>query len=118
MDGDEVVLTLLDRKTGERTDHRYDVVLLGTGFAKQMPRIVRDMATEIGIDEITVDRSYRMSLPPSFIGTCHLQGVNEATHGIADSLLSVLAARSEEIVADLLAHRQTSSLLASVPAVH
>jgi L-ornithine N5-oxygenase len=70
-----------------------------------MPRIVRDMATAIGIDEIAVDRSYRMSLPPSFIGTCHLQGVNEATHGIADSLLSVLAVRAGDITRDILADR-------------
>jgi L-ornithine N5-oxygenase len=31
--------------------------------------------------------------------------VNEATHGIADSLLSVLAVRAEEIVRDLLGRR-------------
>ncbi|TCO60683.1 SidA/IucD/PvdA family monooxygenase [Actinocrispum wychmicini] len=106
VDGD-VVLTLVDRKSGERTRRRYDVVLLGTGFARQMPRIIQDMATSVGLAEVSVDRSYRMNLPPSFTATCHLQGVNEATHGIADSLLSVLAARAEEIVADLLAYRRT-----------
>ncbi len=31
----------------------------------------------------------------------------EATHGIADSLISVLAHRSQDITADLLAHRAT-----------
>jgi L-ornithine N5-oxygenase len=36
---------------------------------------------------------------------CYLQGVNEATHGIADSLLSVAAHRAADITADLLAHR-------------
>jgi len=107
LDGREVVLTLVDRKTGQRTRQRCDVVLLGTGFVRRMPRIVQDMAAAVGIDEVTVNRSYRMSLPPSFTGTCHLQGVNEATHGIADSLLSVLAARAGEIVADLLASRRT-----------
>jgi L-ornithine N5-monooxygenase len=107
LDGREVVLTLVDRKTGQRTRQRCDVVLLGTGFVRRMPRIVQDMAAAVGIDEVTVNRSYRMSLPPSFTGTCHLQGVNEATHGIADSLLSVLAARAGEIVADLLASRGT-----------
>jgi len=35
----------------------------------------------------------------------YLQGVNEATHGIADSLISVLARRSQDIVNDLLARR-------------
>ncbi len=105
----EVVLTLADRKSGLRTRHRYDVVLLGTGFARTMPRIVRDMAAAVGLDEISVNRSYRMTLPPTFTGTCHLQGVNESTHGIADSLLSVLAVRAEEIVTDLLAHRRAAA---------
>lgn len=110
-DGNEVVLTLVDRKSGLPTELRCDVLLLGTGFAKTMPRIVSEMATAVGIEEISVNRGYRMSLPPAFTGTCHLQGVNEATHGIADSLLSVLAARAEEIVTDLLAYRRTPSQL-------
>lgn len=110
MDGREIVLTLVDRKSGRRFTQRCDVVLLGTGFTKRMPGIVKDLASAVGVDEITVNRSYRMSLPPSFSGTCHLQGVNEATHGIADSLLSVLAARAAEIVADLLADRRMPPL--------
>ncbi|HEV3357698.1 MAG TPA: SidA/IucD/PvdA family monooxygenase [Pseudonocardiaceae bacterium] len=104
-DGHEVVLTLADRKSGTHSHHRCDVVLLGTGFARAMPRIVRGLADAVGLDEVSVNRSYRMDLPPSFTGTCHLQGVNESTHGIADSLLSLLAARAQEIVTDLLALR-------------
>jgi L-ornithine N5-oxygenase len=38
----------------------------------------------------------------------YLQGVNESTHGIADSLISVLAHRSRDILADLLARRGTT----------
>jgi L-ornithine N5-oxygenase len=113
MEDGDVVLTLLDRKTGARTEHRYDVVLLGTGFVKQMPGIVQDLAAAAGVDEISVDRHYRMGLPASYTATCHLQGVNEATHGIADSLLSVLAIRAEEIVADLLTHRRAPRLVGS-----
>jgi L-ornithine N5-oxygenase len=77
---------------------------------------VRNLAARAGLDAITVNRSYRLNLPPHFAATCHLQGVNEATHGIADSLLSVLASRSEEIVSDLLGVRQAARLLASLPA--
>ena len=56
--------------------------------------------------EITVNRHYRVNLGAGAKGALYLQGVNEATHGIADSLLSVLAVRAEDIVADLLAQRQ------------
>jgi L-ornithine N5-monooxygenase len=115
LDGREVVLTLIDRKSGQRSELRCDMVLLGTGFVRQMPKIVRDMAGAVGLEEITVNRSYRMNLPPSFTGTCHLQGLNEATHGIADSLLSVLAARAEDVVTDLLAYRAAASGLLVEP---
>lgn len=115
MNGSEVVLTLTDRKTGDCEEARCDVVLLGTGFVQGMPRLVRDLAAAVDLDEVSVSRSYRLNLPPSVRAGCYLQGTNEATHGIADSLLSVLAIRSEEIVQDLLAHRQTRELLATIP---
>lgn len=109
MDGDEVVLDTVDRKSGERTELRCDVVLLGTGFVRDMPAMVRELAVTTGAGEATVDRNYRMRLPGSYTANCYLQGVNEATHGIADSLLSVLASRSQDIVTDLLARRGAAS---------
>jgi L-ornithine N5-oxygenase len=104
-DGD-VVLVLADRRTGQLRDLRCDTVLLGTGFAPRMPRMVEGLARSLGLPEATVDRAYRMRTPDTVTAGCYLQGVNEATHGIADSLLSVLAVRSGEIVADLLARRR------------
>lgn len=115
MSDGEVVLTLTDRKTGARQELRCDVVMLGTGFVRGMPKLVRALAASVFLDEVLVSRSYRLNLPPSVRAGCYLQGVNEATHGIADSLLSVLAIRSEEIVRDLLAHRQTHELVATIP---
>jgi L-ornithine N5-oxygenase len=111
----EVVLTLTDRKNGGSEEMRCDLVLLGTGFARQMPKAVRDLAASVSVEEVTVSRSYRMNLPPTVRAGCYLQGVNEATHGIADSLLSLLAVRSEEIVRDLLSHQQSHQLVATVP---
>lgn len=112
----EIALTIVDRKTGQPAVLRCDVVMLGTGFVREMPKIVHDLAAAAGAGDIRVSRSYRLDLPPDVMATCHLQGVNEATHGIADSLLSVLATRSEEIVSDLLGLRQSAQLLASLPA--
>ncbi|MFD5183568.1 SidA/IucD/PvdA family monooxygenase [Streptomyces sp. NPDC058372] len=109
MEDDEVVLTTVDRKTGDREELRCDLVLLGTGFVRDMPGMVRDLATATGAGQATVDRTYRMVLPESYTARCYLQGVNEATHGIADSLLSVLASRSQDIVTDLLAGRGVPS---------
>ena len=103
--GPDVVLTLADRRTGGEAELPCDLVLLGTGFSDAMPPLVEGIAAAVTGDTIDVDRSYRMALPPSATATCHLQGVNEATHGIADSLLSVLGVRAEEIVRDLRAVR-------------
>ncbi len=105
MDGDEVVLRLADRRTRETSELRCDAVLLGTGFVPGMPRTIRDLAAALGIEGTTVSRNYRMNTPPNVTASCYLQGVNEASHGIADSLLSVLSMRSAEIVSDLLAER-------------
>jgi L-ornithine N5-oxygenase len=108
-DSDEVVLTLVDRKTGGIEELRCDLLLLGTGFRREMPSLVRNLGDELGLDRIEVNRSYRLLLDGPATAACYLQGVNEATHGIADSLLSILAPRAADIVHDILAHRGSES---------
>jgi L-ornithine N5-oxygenase len=105
VEGDEVVLDLRDRKTGKVEPLHCDVVLLGTGYEPRMPGLVRDLAARVGVDDIAVSRRYRVDLGESARGALYLQGVNEETHGIADSLISVLAHRSGDIVGDLLDRR-------------
>ncbi len=102
---DEVTLELSDRRTGAVSRLRQDLVFLGTGFARQMPALIRQLGDALGLEHMQVDRQYRLILTEPSSAACYLQGVNEATHGIADSLLSVLACRSGEIVQDILGHR-------------
>ncbi|GAA1552605.1 lysine N(6)-hydroxylase/L-ornithine N(5)-oxygenase family protein [Kribbella sancticallisti] len=104
--GDEVVLELTDRRTGAVTELARDLVFLGTGFDTRMPRLVRDLASDLELDRIDVSRQYRLELGTDSAAACYLQGVNEDTHGISDSLLSVLAQRAEEICRDIVAHRE------------
>jgi L-ornithine N5-oxygenase len=101
----EVVLDLRDRRTGKVVPTACDLVLLGTGFDSRMPAMVRDLAADLGLEDVAVGRRYRVDLGDSAWGAVYLQGVNEQTHGIADSLLSVLAHRSQDIAADLLDRR-------------
>ncbi|MGD0606387.1 MAG: SidA/IucD/PvdA family monooxygenase [Streptosporangiaceae bacterium] len=105
MVGGEVVLTLNDRMRGGRDELHCDLVLLGTGFEPRMPSLIQNLADSCGIGDVRVSRNYRMITPPDITAGCYLQGTNEATHGMADSLISVLAVRAGEIVNDLLAHR-------------
>ena len=101
----EVVLDVRDLRTGKTEPLYCDLVLLGTGYDPRMPAMVRDLAEQAGVEEIAVDRRYRVDLGQSASGALYLQGFNESTHGIADSLLSVLAHRSQEIVGDMLDRR-------------
>jgi len=105
LDGNEVLLELTDRKTGKVGELRCDLVLLGTGFVPRMPGLIRRLGAELGLDEITVTRNYRLVTDGPSTAACYLQGVNESTHGIADSLLSVLAIRAAEITTDILVYR-------------
>ncbi|MEV6235400.1 SidA/IucD/PvdA family monooxygenase [Lentzea sp. NPDC051838] len=104
-DGDEIVLDLHDRKTGKVEPVRCDLVVLGTGYDQRMPAMARDLASQLGLGDIAVSRQYRVDIGDAAWGALYLQGVNEKTHGMSDSLISVLAHRSQDIVNDLLARR-------------
>ncbi|HEV2342663.1 MAG TPA: SidA/IucD/PvdA family monooxygenase [Actinocrinis sp.] len=103
--GDEVVLDVRDLRSGGVEQVRCDALFLGTGFDPQMPTMVRNLISSLGLPEATVNRRYRVDLGASAQGALYLQGVNEATHGISDSLISVLAHRSADIVGDILERR-------------
>ncbi|PSL53339.1 L-ornithine N5-oxygenase [Saccharothrix carnea] len=114
MDGDEVVLDLRDRKSAKVEPLRCDAVFLGTGYDPRMPAMVGDLADRMGLVDVNVSRRYRVDLGDSAWGAIYLQGVNEQTHGIADSLISVLAHRSQDITEDLLARRTVAEVTAEV----
>jgi L-ornithine N5-monooxygenase len=110
MAGDDIVLDLQDRRSGKVEPLHCDLVLLGTGYAPGVPPLVRDLAARVGATDIAVSRRYRVDLGDTVRAALYLQGVNERTHGIADSLLSNLAFRSQDIVADLLARRAAAEV--------
>jgi L-ornithine N5-oxygenase len=105
IDGDEVVLDLRDRRSGKVEPLHCDLVLLGTGYEPRMPAMARDLADRVGMTDLMVNRCCRLDLGDSVRAAVYLQGANEQTHGIADSLLSTLAHRSQDIATDLLARR-------------
>jgi L-ornithine N5-monooxygenase len=111
----EAVLHLAHRATGETTDLPVDLVLLGTGFSWEPPALVRGLAGTLGVDKITTTRRYRLVHDQPAAAACYLQGINDTTHGIADSLLSALAHRSQDITLDILDHKAECGS-AAVPA--
>ncbi len=114
LDSDDVVLTLTDRLAGRVDELRCDVVMLGTGFERSLPALVRTIADLVGVEQFLVSRAYRAIMPSSVTAGCYLQGTNEESHGISDSLISVLAVRAGEIVEDVLSKQPSTALLESV----
>ena len=95
-----------------------DLVLLGTGFEPDMPAFVRTLAETAGLPDIAIGRSYRLETgEPDDRGMCFVLGVNERTHGIADSLLSVQASRAEEVVGLIISATARDVALASAKTV-
>lgn len=100
-DGSGTVVTWFDKKQNKTETEKFDLVFLGTGYQNKIPAIFNESMLMMDRTSLNVNRHYRADLPYTGGASLHLQGVNESTHGIADSLLSVLAQRSQEIVNDL-----------------
>lgn len=111
LDRDGLVrLSLLSHHDGQQ-EEGFDLVLLGTGFDNAPPALVRGIMDALDLQTAAVDRDYRLDLGPGHHdGACHILGINEATHGIADTLLSVQASRAGEVAARIIetaAHERT-----------
>ena len=106
---DEVVLGLTDTRTGAVSTLARDLVFLGTGYRREMPGLIAKLGAALGLERMDVSRQYRLVTGDPSDAACYLQGVNESTHGIADSLLSIAAHRAADITADILAHRDAES---------
>lgn len=91
-----------DRFASIHQRHRYDVVVLATGYERSSQHSFLEPLAPY-IDNFSVDRAYRLATVPAFKPQIHLQGYSEASHGLSDTLLSVVAIRSQEVADSLLA---------------
>lgn len=104
----------------ERTEVlEVDALMVATGYVRNaheelLAKVVHLRPTGQG-DKWQVRRNYSVVLDPSKVSPhagIWLQGCNESTHGLSDSLLSVLATRGGEMVDSILGdqlYRQTGS---------
>ncbi|WP_125716923.1 lysine N(6)-hydroxylase/L-ornithine N(5)-oxygenase family protein [Pseudoalteromonas rubra] len=74
----------------------YDQLVLATGYQYPSRSPLLEQVSEWLQPNIT--RHYQLETSEQFKPKIFTQGVNEQTHGISDSLLSILAVRSAEIV--------------------
>lgn len=91
-----VELRVRDTSTGRAVDNQYDIVILATGYKRQKHReLLAPVAEYMG--DYEVDRNYQIQTQKRFEAPIYLQGYCESSHGLSDTLLSVLAIRSGEI---------------------
>ncbi|HWK50977.1 MAG TPA: lysine N(6)-hydroxylase/L-ornithine N(5)-oxygenase family protein [Steroidobacter sp.] len=95
-----IQLTLVDIATGAEQTRLYDVVVLATGYQR---RSHLDLLAPLRehLPDFAVDRSYRLRAAPTLTAPIFLQGFCESSHGLSDTLLSVLPIRAAEIGADI-----------------
>lgn len=110
--GEQGVRLTLDGPEG-REDRLFDAVVLATGYRRDgYRRLLEGLQAHLGEG---VERDYRLCCQPQMSAGIYLQGCCEASHGLSDTLLSVLAIRSQEVVDALLdnSRRRQSTGVAS-----
>jgi L-ornithine N5-oxygenase len=97
-----ITLAVRDRAAGTSRTTPYSAVVLATGYERDNGgRLLEGLADHLpGLD---VGRNYCLKTKADFAPRIYMQGYSEATHGLSDTLLSVLAIRADEIASALLA---------------
>lgn len=106
-----IELTMRDMLTGHAHAERFDALVLATGYRRDAHLALLDgLAPHLGdaLAERNVGRDYRLATPSNFKARIYLQGCCEDSHGLSDTLLSVLAVRSDEIAASLSGTEQAN----------
>ncbi len=104
--GDSLVATVWNKVAARMETLEADGVVLATGFTR--PRrhpLLRELNNHLltTLDgAYDVHRDYRVRSVPGFTPGIYLQGFCETTHGISDSVLSILPVRSQEIVQSIV----------------
>lgn len=98
-----VELAVRNNATGELTVRRYDAVVLATGYERQMHRtLLEPLARYLG--DFEVDRNYKLITDERCKAAIYMQGFCQASHGLSDTLLSILPVRADEIAGSLYEH--------------
>ncbi|KAL1989794.1 hypothetical protein VTN49DRAFT_6991 [Thermomyces lanuginosus] len=118
----KVKLKTKNRLTGVTSTTRdtYDLVVLATGYQRDpvsgiLSNLKPLLSRSDSGEEFHVQRDYRLTFRPGVVrddAGIWLQGSCESTHGISDSLLSILAVRSAEILDSILASLKSSEFRA------
>jgi lysine/ornithine N-monooxygenase len=73
----------------------FDAVVLATGYRRDDHKRLLGGLAEYIADGYTVERDYRLRTVKNFLPKIYLQGCCEDSHGLSDTLLSLLADKPE-----------------------
>lgn len=94
--GGRLLIGLRNLDSDQMTLTPYDLVVLATGYEREAHRDLLG-SLEPWLGDWSVDRRYQLITEPEFLPKIFLQGACEGTHGLSDTLLSVIAVRAGEI---------------------
>lgn len=100
---DGIELALRHSASGELDVHRYDAVVLATGYERQSHRqLLEPLASYLG--DYQVGRDYRVHTDERCQAAVYMQGFCQSTHGLSDTLLSVLPIRANDIASSVYSY--------------
>lgn len=108
-----VQLSMRHTASGEARVLGYDAVVLATGYERQSHRELLAPVQEY-LQGFEVDRDYRLLTDERCKAGLYMQGFSQASHGLSDTLLSILPIRADEIAASLYEHDRTRARVAPV----
>ncbi|MFB4394220.1 MULTISPECIES: lysine N(6)-hydroxylase/L-ornithine N(5)-oxygenase family protein [unclassified Pseudomonas] len=106
-----VQLSMRHTASGEARVLGYDAVVLATGYERQSHRELLAPVQEY-LQDFEVDRDYRLLTDERCKAGLYMQGFSQASHGLSDTLLSILPIRADEIAASLYEHDRTRAKVA------
>jgi len=96
-----VTMDLAQAGAAQPLQQRYQRVISATGYLRDTSRsLLAELEHEL--DGFSIGRHYELATPAHVQAPIFVQGSSETTHGLADTLLSVLAIRSHEIALSLV----------------
>jgi L-ornithine N5-oxygenase len=102
-----IELFLRDAPHDQMHSESFDIVVLATGYRRDY-HLELLAGVQDHIQGAAVDRHYRLPLTAGSEAGIFLQGCCEDSHGLSDTLLSVLAVRSQEVVESIFdGHEQS-----------
>lgn len=95
-----LAVTLVSTLDGERQELEVDVVICATGYSRKNNLALLDSLKSYWADAAHIprlSRHYALQMTDNFKPNIYIQGMSEHTHGLSDTLLSVISRRSHEV---------------------